>query len=152
MSKCIVIDVVLKHNICSQLTWCPIYSQKKTWNKILSGYKMEKTYSATNTSGYTVMSWMHPVNCASDICPFPTLYTPPELNDPEGIGLNTVHVFIKNITTVLILNLYTSVNLYYDHEFDQRSVWQAANIFGLFSWLMKKKASKKSHQASTQWL
>ena len=91
------------------------------------------TYSATNTSGYTVMSWMHPVNCASDICPFPTWYTPLGLNDPEGMGLNTEYsfkilwqswylwIYILPCTCLMITNLITDLS-------DRQPV-----CFGLFS-------------------
>ena len=39
----------------------------------VSGFNSLVTYSAISTSGYTVMSWIHPVNCGSEFSPFPTL-------------------------------------------------------------------------------
>ena len=39
----------------------------------VSGFNSLATYSAISTSGYIVMSWIHPVNCRSEFSPFPTL-------------------------------------------------------------------------------
>ena len=63
------------HNLTNWVSWNNLDEVQRTRIHLtsVSGFNSLATYSAISTSGYTVMSWIHPVNCGSEFSPFPTL-------------------------------------------------------------------------------
>lgn len=62
-------------NLTNWVSWNNLDEVQRTRIHLtsVSGFNSLATYSAISTSGYTVMSWIHPVNCGSEFSPFPTL-------------------------------------------------------------------------------
>ena len=62
-------------NMTNWVSWNNLDEVQRTRKHLtsVSGFNSLATYSAIRTSGYTVMSWIHPVNCGSEFSPFPTL-------------------------------------------------------------------------------
>ena len=62
-------------NLANWVSWNNFDEVRRTRIHLtsVSGFNSLATYSAISTSGYIVMSWIHPVNCGSEFSPFPTL-------------------------------------------------------------------------------